>query len=452
MNSLYRALYFRTFVLFFLIILPFLILFTLGYDISLNKSGLSQSLVISIETLPRDSKVIENNKTIGNTPAEVRGENNVPITLNVTQNNYFPEKFIFFSASNTVANISNLALLPQTPIILSKNPTSQTLVTILNDSVVLVKEDNKFYIKNYTFGGIENNQIPINNSENVNLLNNYFVDLGGAYYFYDSQVLLISKDEKWIFKDLKKLPLKVVKIVKKNTSFLIQTDNSQLWSYDSETNLLKFIESGIFGISKNINSDFIWILKGSEVYRIDSSNDLNFQFTVNRQYYNFDIIKKLDNSLSSFDVKSVFQGIVLKYNTDIIYIPDFDTKQSVLITNNAESFEAFGSSVFWLSDNGSLFSNNLELKSEVIIDKIPLKSESIEKVKISYYIPWKRLFVYSDDKVNTVWFDKSVLNSSILKYFSYSFSGGDCLVGITEKNQFCIEGNKLVSYRNTKIW
>lgn len=452
MNSLYRALYFRTFVLFFLIILPFLVLFTLGYDINLNKSGLSQSLVISLETLPRNSKVVEKNKIVGNTPTEIKSETNTPITLDVVQDNYFPEKFTFLSASNTVANISNLTLIPKSPIILSKNLSNQSLVAILNDRLILTKEAGNFYIKNYTFGGIENNQVLVNNSEKIALLNNHFIDLGGAYYFYDSQSLLLLRDEKWIFKDLKKFPFKVVKVVKKNTVFLIQTDNGQLWSYETETNLLKFIESDISGLSKTINSDFIWILKGSQVYRIDNFNDLNFQFTANRQYYSYDTIKKSNSSRSFFDVKSVFQGIVLKYDEDLIYIPDFDTKQTIPITNKAKSFETIGSSVFWISDNGSLFANNLELKNEVTFDQIMLKKESLENIKISYYIPWKRLFIYSDNEVNTVWFDKSVLNTSILKYFPYTFSSGDCLVGIAEKNQFCIEDNKLVSYRNTKVW
>lgn len=452
MNSLYRALYFRTFVLFFLIILPFLVLFTLGYDINLNKSGLSQSLVISLETLPRNSKVVEKNKIVGNTPTEIKSETNTPITLDVVQDNYFPEKFTFLSASNTVANISNLTLIPKSPIILSKNPSNQSLVAILNDRLILTKEVGNFYIKNYTFGGIENNQVLVNNSEKIALLNNHFIDLGGSYYFYDSQSLLLLKDEKWIFKDFKKFPFKAVKVVKKNTVFLIQTDNDQLWSYEAETNLLKFIESDISGLSKTINSDFIWILKGSQVYRIDHFNDLNFQFTTNRQYYSFDTIKKSSSSRSFFDVKSVFQGIVLKYDEDLIYIPDFDTKQTIPITNKAKSFETIGSSIFWISDNGSLFANNLELKNEVTFDQILLKKESLENIKISYYVPWKRLFIYSDNEVNTVWFDKSVLNTSILKYFPYTFSSGDCLVGITEKNQFCIEDNKLVSYRNTKVW
>jgi hypothetical protein len=452
MNSLYRALYFRTFVLFFLILLPFLVFFTLGYDINLNKSSLSQSLLISIVTLPRNSKVVEGNKIVGKTPTEVRGQNNLPITLDITQNNYFPEKFTFLSNSNTVANISNLSLMPDKPAILSTNTTNEEIVSILSDRLILMKINNKYYTKSYTFGGVENTESLISNQDDLSLVNGNYIDIGGAYYFYESQSLLTQKSEKWIFFDLKKLPFKTNKIIKKNSIYLIQTDDSQLWYYDIESNLLKFIESNVFGISKVINSEFVWILKDSKIYRIDSLNDSSFQINTNQGYYNLDIFRKSNRAQNFFDIKNVFQGVAVKYGTDLIYIPDFDTSQSILISNSVESFEIAGSAIFWIDSKGDFYVNNLELKSESLLGQLPTENTPADNIKISYYSAWKRVFVYLKDQTYTSWFDKSVLNTSVLKYFPYSFSKGWCLAGVTEKNQFCIENNKLVSYRNTRIW
>jgi hypothetical protein len=451
MNSVYRAVYFRTFVIFFIIVLPFLVLFTLGYDINLNKSSLSKSLLVSLETLPRGSKVLSDSQVIGSTPVEIRGKNNTPITLDIVQNDYFPEKFIFLSSTNNVANISNLALIPQKSSILSKANDGEELVTILNDRLVLVKNGSTFAVKNYTFGGIADTELPVDNQSKVELKNKYFIDIGGAYFFPDSQKLLVFKDEKWSFKDFDKFSFNVDKIVRKNSLFLIQSKSNQLWLYDLDTNQVKYIDSDIYGLSKTANSDFIWILRGSQVYRVDNLSDTNFQISSDQRYYNFNILKKNDNSLF-FDAKNLFQGVVLKYDSQIVYIPDFNSKQSVVLTDTAMSFETIGSTIFWLDSKGSLFANNLELKDEVKIGQIDTGSNLLNRVRISYYPTWKRVFVYLENKVYTVWFDKNVLNTSILKYFPYSFSDGNCLVGITEKNQFCIENNSLVSYRNTRIW
>jgi hypothetical protein len=452
MNSLYRALYFRTFVVFFIIIIPFLVLFTLGYDINLNKSSISQSLLVSIETLPRGSSVLNQNQVAGTTPTEIRAQNNDPITLDITQNNYFSEKFTFLSTANTVANISSLALIPQKPLFLSKANSGEEIITVLSDQLILIKKDNTFLVKNYTFSGIEKAEFIVENLDGSSLKNYNFVDIGGAYFFPDSQKLLFVKDDKWSFKNFDKSPFLASNIVKKNTLLMILTKENQLWLLDLDTNQLKFVDSEIFGLSKIANSDFIWILKGTQVYRVDNFNDMNFQISPEQKYHNFTVAKNPNSKFSFFEAKNVFQGVVLKYDSMLTYIPDYDNKQFSYLTNSAEVFETSGSTIFWTDDKGDLFANNLELKTEIKLGQLAFDNKNFDKISIFYYSPWKRIFVYSEDKTYTVWFDKNIPNSSILKYFPYSFTGGNCLSEVIEKNQFCIQDNSLVSYRNTRIW
>jgi hypothetical protein len=451
MNLLYRALYFRTFVVFFLIILPFLVLFTLGYDLNLNKSGLSKSLLISIETIPRGAKIQSENKFVASTPTEIRTANNKPITLDITQANYFPEKFTFLSNSNNVANISNLALLPQKPTALSKTDSQETLIAILKEDLVLTQINGKYGTKSYNFGSIQNTFNQLENSDLISIVNNSFEDLGNAYWFPDSNALIILKEGGGLIKNLQKLPSSPIKIVKKNDDFLIQDASNKLWKYNSITDRLFFVDSGVTGLSKTISPDFIWILKGSKVSRLDDITDTNLQVDTNNPYFTFDTIDNTENKIS-FEAHNVFQGILFKYDSKLYYVPDYDSRQFQIVSVLARNTYTSGSVIFWINDKNDLFASNLELKTENLLGNLSLTSANVDRIKMTYYPTWKRLFVYQSSGSSTVWYNKDTANNSVLKYYPYSFSTGSCLVGIFEKNQFCIENNQLVSYRNTRIW
>jgi hypothetical protein len=231
------------------------------------------------------------------------------------------------------------------------------------------------------------------------------------------------------------------------------SDTNQLWYYALDSDKLQFVESGITDIGATKSPDFIWILKGNNVYRYNNANFTTITFQPTEIYHSFSKSVAGENTLNFFEVKNVFQGIAIKYGPQIIYIPDFDNKQNVAISDSGKAVFTSGSSVFWIDEKGVLYEYNLELKTEAVITTLEVTSETkYDRILFYYYGTWKRVFVYAENKVYTFWFDRDISNSSIIKYYPYILSTGKCLPLVVEKNQFCIENNDLVSYKNTKIW
>jgi len=110
-------------------------------------------------------------------------------------------------------------------------------------------------------------------------------------------------------------------------------------------------------------------------------------------------------------------------------------------------------SLFWIDEDKKLFSYNLFLKNLVAFDKIDqLENENNGQLKIFYYFQWRRILIYSPTKVVSVWFDKDVINTSIIDYFPVLWiDNKKCLSKVFDRYQFCASG-ELESYRNTSIW
>jgi hypothetical protein len=192
MNSFYRAFYLRTFVLFFLIIVPFLVLFTLGYDLNLNKSSLSKSLLINFDTLPRGANVLNNGIKVASTPAEISIQNGQQVTLNLEQTNYVSEKFTFFSANNdnSFAKISNLTLMPSKPQKLGNAVQGYNKIAILDEGRVLAKKGDDYHIMSYNFGGLQSESTVIQNPDKSSIKEGFFVSTDNGFWFPDDNTLL----------------------------------------------------------------------------------------------------------------------------------------------------------------------------------------------------------------------------------------------------------------------
>ena len=455
MNTFYRALFFRTFVLFFLIIIPFLVLFTLGYDLNFNKNSLSQSLLISVDTIPKSALVNNKGTQISTIPAEISTQNDKTTKLEISEPGFYTEKFSFFSKSpsNSVAKISSLTMMPERYESLSSPASNQEFISLLNDNLLLLKEKENYFLKTYSFGGAQNKNIEISNPDAVILINNYNIDLGGVFWFPDSKAIMLKNNNAWELKNLAKFPFSVADISKKDDSLVLLNSDNQLWIYDINTRLLRFVESNVNGLSMTKNPNILWVLKGKEVYRYDENQSL--LVATENDKPSFVLEQSLTGSVghNTFEVANVYQGIAFRYGDVITYIPDFDKSKPFVVASGAKSLYAVGSVIFWLDKDSKLTIVNLELKSETLVTGVDLdKTKPFERVSFFYYVPWKRLFIYSDNKDYTMWYDKDTANSSIIRYYPQLQSSGSCLPLVLEKNQFCIESGSLVSYRNLKLW
>ena len=70
MNSSKRRAIFTVFAVFFVILLPFIVILSLGYGIDIQKGSVSNNLTVKVQTFPRNSNIFAGDNKF-QTPAEL---------------------------------------------------------------------------------------------------------------------------------------------------------------------------------------------------------------------------------------------------------------------------------------------------------------------------------------------------------------------------------------------
>ncbi|NJK71740.1 MAG: hypothetical protein HC932_05915 [Thermales bacterium] len=99
----------------------------------------------------------------------------------------------------------------------------------------------------------------------------------------------------------------------------------------------------------------------------------------------------------------------------LVFVPDFDRQKWYVMADKVEKVDSFGQTVFWLDDQRVLWDYNFSLRDLDRVGQIGYSGETTD-VEMEYYSPWKRLFVYTDDEVYSIWKDNGTDNEAILQY------------------------------------
>ena len=90
MRDYHRKSFFLIFAVFFVIISPVLIFYSLGYGFDVDSQQIENSLSIQIEPIPRRSKIVSGNAEISVFfGGELKAKDNTQTSLTVRANNYF---------------------------------------------------------------------------------------------------------------------------------------------------------------------------------------------------------------------------------------------------------------------------------------------------------------------------------------------------------------------------
>lgn len=463
MNFTQRQTIFTIFAVFFIVLLPFIVILSLGYGIDIQKGSVSNNLTVKLQTFPRNADVFVGDKKF-ETPAELSIPAGQPTQVKVEKANFFGENFDLVSRANenSTVRIEGLWLLPKDSEARFESDNNKILNILDKNYLILEKPDNGGYgIANYSFAGIRDEFIKIENPDKVKIeTGTWQLLLQNVFWEQEQNLILYQKNtNQWEVIDLGLFPHKFVSIASLNKNQVLLLDSEgNLWFLNNDNKSLVFIENNISGLSFTESPDMIWILSQDSIFRFERDNldpaNINFannDFSSSRLI--FQATKEINpEAFNSFVTKNLFLGLVFKIGQEAIYIPDSNKESYKLIATDIKSLGTSGSTIFWLDSQNNIHTYNLLINQERLITLPKLNYDSDSEIILSYYSNWKRLFVYTQKQVATVWIDLEINNDSILNYSSFLWLDNQGCFGTVNNNyQFCTKDNALAIYKNNSF-
>lgn len=457
-----RRMFFTLFLVFFLVLLPFIIILSLGYSIDLKNREVTHNLTVKVETYPRSGEVTVGQKKFS-LPVELRIPSGTSVNMKIERQGFFPEQFDLWSKQNenTSARIDNLWLLPQEPETEYQQPNT-TFIGFLDDVRTLTKvTDGRYFVSIYGFAGPENKPSLVLNPDRVEIKFGKWQLLLENIYWQREQglVLFVNSEGSWQVLNLKSFnqDFNSIITVDKNNLLLLDSQGN-LWSLNLSTKVLRFEDKGYLGLGFTQTPDYIWLLDNRSVYRFERRGFIDNFSSLNRAaFITGDHILRLTQGLDvqsyeSFSIENLFLGLAIKINKGVLYIPDSNKNSWQLIADNARKFATSGSTIFWLDYDNNLYSYNLVTKHQRILRLPELSSTDVENFSLNYHFKWRRLFLYTDKEVVSYWIDAEISNTPILSYNPVKWvENATCYNLIKENYQFCIQDGNLISYRNNAL-
>jgi len=457
----YRQTFFTIFAIFYIVLLPFLIILSLGYDVNFQNAKLNNTLTIKVESYPRGGNLINYDQKF-QTPAELRIQDGKELFLKLETTDFFDESFRFYSKSgqNNTARVLDLWLLPKKSNTLSDFG-GKIPLSILSENLVLFSRNDEVFISNYSFAGLQGEEIKVKKSSATEIKpGNWQTLLENVFWQKDLGLVLYKQSvSSWQIFDLNQFSMKFVAVAKvSETDILLLDTETNLWSLNFNSRDLNFLDSGVEGLSFTDSPDSIWLYKPSKIYRLNRSaalqDSINLENFIHTTSPSLSSLGTNSNSLSdkNFLAKSLFLGMVFNIQNSVYYIPDSNRSNVQVVSSDTLAYGGINSNLFWVDKEQNFFVYDLLLKNQRSLGKLDFKNDELENLKIVYYPKWTRVFVYSESRVYSLWYDTKILNQSILKYYSVLWlTDSSCLPLIFDSYQFCLSENKLVSYKNNSL-
>jgi hypothetical protein len=450
-----RRVFFFVYAIFFVILTPFLVFISLGYDIDFERFQLNRTLKLEVDTIPRNADIYNQSKKIFESPASAKVLGNIPIELSIVEKNFVDEKFVLWSSqeSNESVLLRNLGLLPNSSIVLSQNQ-NFTPVTLLREGFVVLASDNIYQIQGFSFNGMEGVPLPIVNIGKQIITKGHWEFIANNFYYKaDQGLILYRQGNTWFLKKVDTIAnSRVIQIAVVNErSIFVLNEKSELWSLNLSSDIPTFVDSNIQGVKRTLIPSVIWIHKYDKVYSVESDNLDSSNYQVEER--NIFIQDIRENSNQKFDVLNVNNGIIFKFDQVLMFVPDNNDQKKFILTNNSATAKSFDDIVYWVDYEKNLWSYNFYLQDIDRYGKLNTTTNAEQLGFMDYYPSWNRLFIYSGEEVFSVWNDIKTDNESILEYSNTKWiNGASCQVRIIEKSQVCISGNLLILYSNNNIF
>lgn len=450
--------FFRLFALFFIIITPFLIVFSLGYDFDFGNKELRNSVSVFVDTLPLGSNVLVNNQLIMKSPGDLRIRDGVLSSIMIQRNGYEKESFGVWGSlnKNSSVRLNNMVLLPEEPQLLS-SPRDEEVIKFLSSNKILVysQKSNQYGIRVYSIAGLQNNYTPISSEIAEEIIQSRDIQFFGRDLLWlpEKKYILFSQNNVIQILDLSILPFDVSQFVSLSETEAIAVDTSnKSWVISIPSLAFGYVDSNVQAVAPfETNNDSIWVLSNSLLTQYPKNELISNFGSSGIVQYNLSPIIQDTSAINDLEVYKIFQGSIIKAGKTLIYVSDFDKQDIQIIARDVESMFAEGNSVFWIDEKSVLWTYNIFLENMVRITQ--LENTDLSHTKLSYFGEWRRILILDEDSLKSVWFDKDILNPSIINYYEVDWVSGLCYHQPLDRSVLCInDDKKLVAYANTNIF
>jgi PEGA domain len=453
-----------------------MILYSSGYSLNFKSTEIKNSITIKADTIPRGASVTINNNQPATTPSEITTADTGPLNIKIEKPQYLSETFLAIQENqqNSFADLTSLWLLPETASVQTSSAVSPIPKTTLNNQVISESQtlvefsaNNKtnLGILDFGIGGKVGDVQPISTAViiggksiidpelNANIKNKLldktqeFKKIGNDLFFKNN-IILIRKNGYWLGRDLDRNILKAQDIARINgTSIAILDQNKNLWVYNIETELSRFIDTGFTKMKTLSTPSTIWLWKKDTIYRLEPADILADNLLIHKYEYLKNSIVESESG-KTFDVQNLYQGIAIQTGRYMFYVPDFKRNQWQVVSSNVFSIATLNETAVWLDSDKNLFIKNYANENvKNIAQNVDLTD------KIAYSEGWKRVMVYYPTMVKSIWFNKDVINSTIKTYAVQNWiQDQKCFPKIVDRVQYCIKEGELKIYKNNNLF
>lgn len=453
-----------------------MILYSNGF--SINNTEINNSITIKTETVPRQADILIDQKKTAASPYELSTTDNGILNFSIQKLGFVSESFVISKESNqnSFADLTNFWLLPLTTSIssVSKEASADSFKSISNNQIISENQAIVEYqvgnrlslgIMEFGIGGqvgevqpISSNavvggksiiELELNTQTKIKLLSKdqEYKKIGNDL-FSKNNILLIRKSGYWLSKDLDRVRLKAQSVARINSSSVAILDNEKnLWSYNFDTEQTRFIDTGFSKMKTLSIPSTIWLWKNDTIYRLEPADILSENIIWNRfEYIKNNIIEEQNGQI--FDVQNLYQGIVFQAGKYLLYVPDYKKNQWQIISSNAYSLAATNESIFWLDLDKNLWTHNF---NNNLVRNLAQNVKLTDK--IAYSDGWKRIMLYYPTSVDSIWYNKDIVNNTIKKFSKQSWiTNQNCFPKVVERVQYCIENQDLKIYKNNNFF
>lgn len=442
-----RIIFIALYTLFFIGFSVFLLINSFGYRLNPKEQTLDTTATVSLKTAPFGARVVINNKPHSTTPAELRYNDAGELTLNIEKDNYMTEGFGLYypgdKPSNTV--IDKLYLLPAKPSTVFKAPEKTTLITPVSDSLILAKQESDLYIITVSITGITSTD-KVTTSATINTEELIFQQVGDNTYWDNKQgVILVRSQGVWKLLPTTTTGFSPASIIANDTQALLLSDKGELWSWNYTTSP-DFVSNNIRGIAYQPSPKQTWLWKDDWIQHIEINPNIANQISAKSAQFTHPQL--ITESTNKFSILPVFQGYAIQFGDKLYYQRDVEKADLRLIAQNIQQFTGKTDSLFWITQDRSLYFNNLRSVSSRLITEL---TEDTKVLHIEYDEYWNRLMLTTNPGVISIWHDNSVTNSDITKYSTIHWLSDTCYSKISTGIATCTTPQEIRFYINREL-
>ena len=456
MNSATRRIFFRLYTVFFLIITPFIVVYSLGYNFDLNSRMLVTNLIVNISTLPSGSDVQLGEDTF-TTPLDLRLSSSAAQPITISEQGYASESLVVWSDlhQNSNVNLKNLVLLPQESETITSFSSATNFLNFLPGNKILYAVGDILFLQDYSLSSIGSPITIVSELKAEDFSTGNWESLQLNYYWNHTTGTLLYLDPvstTWQAMNLQSIVLQATDIARVSSNrFLIIDELSNLYSWEPSSSQISFLDSGYFGVEARPQSDSVWLSRSNGLARINK-NRLNYEnILASRDTYliPFEQSTSLNTPVDLQVSHRAYRGTIVRAGSDLFYIADNNPGVINTISRTARLHTIYNNAVFYSTATGALQMYDFDQDRQ---KNLALVKDTQSLQYLTYDPSLKRLLMYSGDGVQAIWVEPQEIAPNIISHprSTWVDTNYTCQRYISNRSLVCFSRGELMRFTNLR--